>query len=227
MDFEKLAAERYSLRKFSDQPVEEETLARILEAGRNAPTAHNNQPQRILVLRSKEALALADGCARSHFDSPVMLVVSYDPADAWIREEDGKNHGEIDAAIATTQMMLQAADLGLGTTYIGMFDPGKAPGGLPGGAWRPGADRPAGPGLSCRERKILPVSIPIASRWRKWSAIAEAETPAGKSSLPPPLGGWQALFCPFLPKKKVKIYQIHKTGGEMHFYRLFFCTIST
>ena len=30
MDFEKLAAERYSLRKFSDQPVEEETLARIL-----------------------------------------------------------------------------------------------------------------------------------------------------------------------------------------------------
>lgn len=57
MDFEKLAAERYSLRKFSDQPVEEETLARILEAGRNAPTAHNNQPQRILVLRSKEALA--------------------------------------------------------------------------------------------------------------------------------------------------------------------------
>ena len=125
MDFEKLATERYSLRKFSDQPVEEETLARILEAGRNAPTAHNNQPQRILVLRSKEALALADGCARSHFDSPVMLVVSYDPADAWIREEDGKNHGEIDAAIATTQMMLQAADLGLGTTYIGMFDPEK------------------------------------------------------------------------------------------------------
>ena len=73
----------------------------------------------------REALALADGCARSHFDSPVMLVVSYDPADAWIREEDGKNHGEIDAAIATTQMMLQAADLGLGTTYIGMFDPEK------------------------------------------------------------------------------------------------------
>lgn len=125
MDFEKLAAERYSLRKFSDRPVDEETLNRILEAGRNAPTAHNNQPQRILVLRSKEALALADGCARSHFDPPVMLVVSYDPADAWVREEDGKNHGEIDAAIATTQMMLQAADLGLGTTYVGMFDPEK------------------------------------------------------------------------------------------------------
>ena len=36
---------------------------------------------------------------------------------------DGKDHGEIDAAIAATQMMLQAADLGLGTTYVGMFRP--------------------------------------------------------------------------------------------------------
>ena len=54
-----------------------------------------------------------------------MLVVAYDPEAAWKREEDGKNHGEIDAAIAATQMMLQAADLGLGTTYVGMFDPEK------------------------------------------------------------------------------------------------------
>ena len=44
---------------------------------------------------------------------------------AWKREDDGKNHGEIDAAIAATQMMLQAADLGLGTTYVGLFSPEK------------------------------------------------------------------------------------------------------
>ena len=57
MDFEKLAAERYSLRKFSDRPVEPEKLTQILEAGRNAPTAHNNQPQRILVIQSPELTA--------------------------------------------------------------------------------------------------------------------------------------------------------------------------
>ena len=45
MDFEKLSAERYSLRKFDTRPVEQEKLDLILEAGRNAPTAHNNQPQ--------------------------------------------------------------------------------------------------------------------------------------------------------------------------------------
>ena len=54
MDFEKLAADRYSLRKFSDRPVEAEKLEKVLEAGRNAPTAHNNQPQRIFVIKSSE-----------------------------------------------------------------------------------------------------------------------------------------------------------------------------
>ena len=125
MDFEKLSTERYSLRKFSPAPIEPEKLALVLEAGRNAPTAHNNQPQRIFVLQSPEALAKADACMRSHFNPPMILMVAYDPAAAWDREEDGKNHGEIDAAIVATQMMLQAADLGLGTTFVGMFDPEK------------------------------------------------------------------------------------------------------
>ena len=53
MDFAKLAAERYSLRKFSDRPVEAEKLSAVLEAGRNAPTAHNLQPQRILCSRAR------------------------------------------------------------------------------------------------------------------------------------------------------------------------------
>lgn len=125
MNFAELSAARYSLRKFADTPVEQEKLDLILEAGRNAPTAHNNQPQRIFVLRSPEALEKADGCTAAHFHPPVMLVIAYDPAVSWKREHDGKDHGEIDAAIAVTQMMLQAADLGLGTTCVGMFEPEK------------------------------------------------------------------------------------------------------
>lgn len=125
MNFAELSAQRYSLRKFSDRPVEDALLQQVLEAGRNAPTAHNNQPQRIFVLQSPEAMAKADACMGSHFHPPVLLAVAYDPAEAWNREDDGKNHGEIDATIAVTQMMLQAADLGLGTTYVGMFDPEK------------------------------------------------------------------------------------------------------
>ena len=125
MDFAKLSAERYSLRKFSDQKVEREKLDLILEAGRNAPTAHNNQPQRIFVIQTPEALEKADACTSMHFHAPMTLVVAYDPEAAWKREHDGKNHGEIDASIAIAQMMLQAADLGLGSTYVGVFEPEK------------------------------------------------------------------------------------------------------
>ena len=125
MDFQDLSEARYSLRKYSDAPVEPEKLELILKAGRNAPTAHNYQPQRVFVLESEAALTKADACTASHFHPPVILVVAYDSAVSWKREYDGKDHGEIDAAIAATQMMLQAADLGLGTTYIGMFDPVK------------------------------------------------------------------------------------------------------
>lgn len=59
MNFAELSAQRYSLRKFSDRPVEDALLQQVLEAGRNAPTAHNNQPQRIFVLQSPEAMAKA------------------------------------------------------------------------------------------------------------------------------------------------------------------------
>ena len=125
MDFQTLSLARYSLRKFSDRPVEEEKLELVLKAGQSAPTAHNLQPQRFFVLRTPEALEKADGCTASHFHPPVMIAVCADPAVSWKREYDGKDHGEIDAAIAVTQMMLQAADLGLGTTFIGLFDPVK------------------------------------------------------------------------------------------------------
>ena len=56
MSFSTLCHERFSARKYIDKKVEEEKIAAILEAGRVAPTAKNNQPQRIYLLKSDEAL---------------------------------------------------------------------------------------------------------------------------------------------------------------------------
>jgi nitroreductase len=124
MDFEKLAVTRYSVRKISSQPIEEEKLRLVLKAAQAAPTAHNLQPQHIFVLKSPEALEKVNQCTPCHFGEPVVLVVAYDPEKSWKRTEyDGKNHGEVDAAITAAHLMLQAADLGLGTTYVGVFDP--------------------------------------------------------------------------------------------------------
>ena len=110
MKFEELCDARYSLRKFDSRPVEAEKLQKVLEAGRKAPTAHNLQPQRFFVMQSEEALAKADACTACHFHSPVVIVAAYDPEISWKR---------------VSQMMLQAAELGLGTTYVGMFNPEK------------------------------------------------------------------------------------------------------
>ena len=110
MNFNELTLARYSLRKFDPRPIEEEKLRLLLQAAQSAPTAHNNQPQYLLVCKSPDALARVDRCTTMHFGAPVVLVVCYDPAAAWVRTGiDGKNHGEIDAAIATAQIMLQAA----------------------------------------------------------------------------------------------------------------------
>ncbi len=123
MKFIELAQDRYSLRKFSEKPVEKEKLDLVLQAGRLAPTACNNQPQKILVIESEEAVAKLKGCTRYHFDAPMALLVCYDNTVSWKRSYDSKDSGDVDASIVGTHMMLQAAELGLGTTWVGHFDP--------------------------------------------------------------------------------------------------------
>lgn len=123
MDFNKLAEDRYSVRKFIDEPVDRETLAKILHAGRIAPTACNNQPQRILVIDSEDALTRLRRCTSCHFGAKAALLVCSDVSECWKREFDGKSSGDVDAAIVTTQMMLAAADLGIGSTWVMYFKP--------------------------------------------------------------------------------------------------------
>ena len=56
MQFEDVLNKRYSVRKFDGRKVEKEKIDAILNAARMAPTAKNNQPQRIFVLESGDAL---------------------------------------------------------------------------------------------------------------------------------------------------------------------------
>lgn len=123
MDLMELFIERHSVRKFSDKKVEKEKIRAILEAGRVAPTAVNFQPQRIYVLESEESLLKLKDCTKFHFDAPVAFLVCYDNTVSWKRSYDNKDMGEVDASIVATQMMLEITNLGLGTTWVGHFDP--------------------------------------------------------------------------------------------------------
>lgn len=122
MDFLKLAKQRYSVREFSNRAIEKDTLDVILEAGRVAPTAANNQPQRIIVVQSREGLEKL-GNAAFMYDAPLALVVCSDVEAAWRRPYDDKLSVDIDASIITTHMMLQATELGLGSVWICYFKP--------------------------------------------------------------------------------------------------------
>lgn len=125
MNFLELAKERYSCRSFSDKKVEMEKLEKILEAGRLSPTGRNNQPQRILVLQNEQELEKLKECTVYGWNAPVIMVICYDKEVSWKRKADGNDGGVVDASIVTTHMMLEIANLGLGTTWIGSFDPEK------------------------------------------------------------------------------------------------------
>ena len=122
-DFLTLAKERCSIRKFTSEPVSEADLDRILEAGMVAPTACNLQPQRITVINTPEMLEKLKKCTECHFGAPAALLVCFNADETWKRRYDGETSGWVDASIVTTHMMLEAADLGIGSTWVMWFDP--------------------------------------------------------------------------------------------------------
>ena len=125
MDFSALAAARYSVRKFKNIPVTKEHLDIILKTAHNAPTAGNRQPQRVLVISSEEGLKKIDICSKCRFGAPLVFLVCADKTACWVRPFDGVKSDWVDASIVTTQMMLQAADIGIGTTWVMYFDAAK------------------------------------------------------------------------------------------------------
>ena len=122
-DLLELMKGRYSVRSFRPDPVPEETVQKIVEAGLSAPTAHNNQPQKILVVRSEEGLQKLRKCTECHYGAPLALIVCYDGALCWKRSYDGKRSGDVDASIVAAHMMLEAEALGVGSTWVMYFIP--------------------------------------------------------------------------------------------------------
>lgn len=122
MNFSELVHARYSVRSYKSDPIPDDILETILEAGRVAPSAHNSQPQMIYVAKTEESRRkIADVCPCT-FGAPMILVIAYDQnRQRMSRLNPGYGFGENDTAIVCTQMMLQATDLGIGSCWIGMF----------------------------------------------------------------------------------------------------------
>ena len=126
MTFLHLAKKRFSVRSYSSDPVSDEDLNYVLEAGRIAPSAANYQPWKFLVIREEKNLhAIHALYHREWFkQAPVVIIVLVDHSQSWHRA-DGKDHADMDAAIAADHITLAAADRELGTCWICNFDKEK------------------------------------------------------------------------------------------------------
>lgn len=122
MDFLELAKKRYSVRSYLDRKVEAEKLEKILQAARVAPTAANLQPVRLIVVQEKEGIKKISKGANI-YGAPLAIIVCADHSKAWVRPFDNKQTGDIDASILTSHMMLEAAELGLGSVWVCYFKP--------------------------------------------------------------------------------------------------------
>ena len=125
MSFIEFAARRRSIRAYRPDPVEPERLEKVLEAGRMAPSACNKQPWVFVVVRDAARRAQLQRVYPKVWlwKAPVIVAACCDTQAAWVRQSDGKRHGDVDLAIAVDHMTLCAADLGLGTCWVCAFDP--------------------------------------------------------------------------------------------------------
>ena len=128
-----LIKSRQSDRKYSDKPIENEKLERVVEAGRMAPSACNAQPWKFIIVTKAELIekiaeaSSAKLIGMNNFvgQAPVLIVVVREQPNfsskvgATIKRKD---YSLIDIGIASENICLQAKAEGLGSCIIGWFD---------------------------------------------------------------------------------------------------------
>ena len=120
MNFEEIIRKRTSVRKFSDKKLEQENLDKILEAGRLAPTAKNNQPIKIYIVQSDEGLLKIDKASKCRYNANTILIICGNKEEAY-HKGDYSTY-EMDSCIVATHMMLEATNIGVDNIWIESFD---------------------------------------------------------------------------------------------------------
>jgi nitroreductase len=119
---------RRSIRNYNNKPVEKEKLANILEAGRLAPTARNQQDWQIIIITDPQIKnTLVDqACPRQVFLKQAPVIFAACALNPSYIMRCGHPAYLIDMAIVLEHIALQAVHEGLGTCWIGSFDESKA-----------------------------------------------------------------------------------------------------
>ena len=136
MDFLELVKSRKSCRKYSNRGVPRQVLERCLEASRLAPSACNSQPWNFIVAEDRQ---LKDKIGEAAFSgiysvnsfarkAPVLVAVIREKTSYLLKVGSflrGTQYSLIDLGIACEHFVLQAAQEGLGTCWLGFFNEKK------------------------------------------------------------------------------------------------------
>jgi nitroreductase len=110
---------RRSIRRFTDQPLDKETITLLLQAGMAAPSAVNSQPWEFIVVTEPEVLAkVRSKLPFAKHNAPVGIVVLGSPERA--NNTAGRAFWEQDCSAAMENMLIAAVGLGLGVVWIGI-----------------------------------------------------------------------------------------------------------
>jgi len=111
---------RRSIRRYTPDPLPEEAILRVLEAGMAAPSAGDERPWHFVVITGREMLAAIPGfhslsrfvpnAAAAILVCADLALSKYPPADWWVQ----------DCSAATQNILLAAHATGLGAVWLGV-----------------------------------------------------------------------------------------------------------
>jgi nitroreductase len=108
---------RRSIRKYTDKPVGDETVKKLLEAAMAAPSAHNRQPWHFIVIRNRATMNRITeyhNYSKMLENAALAIVVC---GDNTLQETDFWIH---DCSAATENMLIAANATGLGAVWLGV-----------------------------------------------------------------------------------------------------------
>lgn len=114
MEILDIFANRRSVRKYAQGPLEDEALDKILKAGLLAPSGHARRPWEFILVHDKQMLERLSGCRSSGADmlkqaaAAIVVIADKQKQDVWIE----------DCSVALGYMHLAASALNLGSCWV-------------------------------------------------------------------------------------------------------------
>ena len=119
--FLNLCKSRFSVREYSQKPIEQEKIDALIKVAQLSPTAANKQPQKIYIITKEEDKKKLTTVTKYTFNAPMFFLVCSDKNQAWKHKTEDIYSTEIDGSIVATNIILEAHELGLGSVFVRSF----------------------------------------------------------------------------------------------------------